>query len=73
MLRDGDIFGEIAILMSTPRTANVRARTSTDLFVLDKADFNRILRDNPQLAEAMKEVAKTRYRVNLTPETLANS
>ena len=54
VLKDGDIFGEMGLLMSTPRTANVRARTSCDLFVLDKADFSRILRDSPQFAQAAK-------------------
>ncbi len=64
-LADGEIFGEIGLLMSTPRVANCRARTSCDLFVLDKADFNRILRDNPAFADAIRQVAKTRYSVNI--------
>jgi glucose-6-phosphate 1-dehydrogenase len=63
VLKDGDFFGEIALLMSTPRVANVRARTSCDLFVLDKADFDRILRDFPHFAESVMEVAKNRYSV----------
>ena len=63
VLKDGDFFGEIALLMSTPRMANVRARTSCDLFVLDKADFNRILHDHPQFAESVMKVANERYSV----------
>lgn len=63
VLKDGDFFGEVALLMSTPRNANVRARTSCDLFVLEKADFNRILRDHPQFAQGVMEVAKDRYQV----------
>jgi glucose-6-phosphate 1-dehydrogenase len=70
VLNDGDIFGEIAVLMSTPRTANVRARSTCDLFVLDKADFSRILRDNPQFAEAVQQVAKERYKVNVHTDAL---
>jgi len=69
-LKDGDIFGEIGVLMSTPRTADVRARTSCDLFVLDKADFSRILRDNPQFAKAVLQVAKDRYNLNLNDQVL---
>ena len=57
VLTDGDVFGEIGVLMSTRRTADVRARTSCDLFVLDKSDFSRILRDNPQFAKAILQVA----------------
>jgi glucose-6-phosphate 1-dehydrogenase len=69
-LRDGDIFGEIAGLMSTPRTATVRAKTSCDLFVLDKADFSRILRDSPQFASAIQHVARERYNVHVHTEAL---
>lgn len=63
VLKDGDFFGEVALLMSTPRVANVRARTSCDLFVLDKADFSRILHDHPQFAQGVMKVAKERYSV----------
>jgi glucose-6-phosphate 1-dehydrogenase len=70
VLRDGDIFGEIGVLMSKPRNANVRAKTSCDLFVLDKADFSRILRDNPQFAKAVQQVAKDRYNVTVHTEAL---
>jgi glucose-6-phosphate 1-dehydrogenase len=70
VLKDGDIFGEMGLLMSTPRTANVRARTSCDLFVLDKADFSRILRDSPQFANAVQQVARDRYNLNVQTQTL---
>ena len=70
VLRDGDIFGEIALLMSTPRSANVRAKTSCDMFVLEKSDFSRILRDNPRFAEAVQQVARERYNVNVHTEAL---
>ena len=61
-LRDGDFFGEMALLLSEPRTATVRAKTICDLFVLEQADFSRILRDHPQFAEAIKEIAQARYQ-----------
>jgi glucose-6-phosphate 1-dehydrogenase len=61
VLKDGNFFGEVALLMSTPRVANVRTRTSCDLFVLDKTDFNRILHDHPQFAQGVMEIAKERY------------
>jgi glucose-6-phosphate 1-dehydrogenase len=70
VLSDGDIFGEIGVLMSMPRTANVRAISSCDLLVLDKADFSRILRDNPQIAQAIQRVAKERYSISVHTDTL---
>jgi CRP-like cAMP-binding protein len=69
-LKDGEIFGEIAILMSKPRTANVRAQTPCDFFVLEKADFNRILHDHQQFAEAICRIAQERYDLKLDPMEL---
>jgi glucose-6-phosphate 1-dehydrogenase len=70
VLHDGDIFGEIALLLSQPRIANVRAKTTCDLFVLDKADFARILRENPHFAKAVTEIALKRYKVTVPVEHL---
>ena len=69
-LRDGDIFGEIALLLSEARIATVRARTSCDLFVLEKADFCRILREQPQFAHGITEVARERYKKSVDTEQL---
>lgn len=60
-LKDGDFFGEAALLMSTPRTATIRAKNPSDFFVLNRTDFSRILRDHPQFLEAVRKVAKERY------------
>ena len=60
-LADGDIFGEIGVLMGTTRTATIRAKELCDLFVLEKADFMRILRDHPQFTENLMKVAKDRH------------
>jgi glucose-6-phosphate 1-dehydrogenase len=62
VMREGDAFGEIALLLAEPRTATVRAKTMCDLFVLDKADFNRILHEQPKFAQAIKEIALERYQ-----------
>jgi glucose-6-phosphate 1-dehydrogenase len=64
-LRDGDVFGEIALLLSQPRIATVRAKTLCDMFVLDKAEFARILRENPLFAERVREIAEKRFKVTL--------
>jgi hypothetical protein len=36
-------------------------KTACDLFVLERAVFNRILRDNESLARVLKAAAKERY------------
>jgi glucose-6-phosphate 1-dehydrogenase len=69
-LQDGDFFGEIGLLISTPRTATVRAKTLSNLFILGKSDFSRILLDHPQFAETMLKVAKERYSLAVSKEQL---
>jgi glucose-6-phosphate 1-dehydrogenase len=69
-LKDGDFFGEIGLLLTTPRTATVAARTQCDLFVLRKSDFRRILRDHRQFAETMTTVARERYDVAVSSADL---
>jgi glucose-6-phosphate 1-dehydrogenase len=69
-LNDGGFFGEIGVLLSQPRTASVRAKTLCDLFVLEKADFSRILREQPQFAQKVMKVAKERYNLALAAEQL---
>ncbi len=64
----GSFFGETALLLSEPRTASIRAKEYCDVFVLDKSDFNRVLRDTPQFATSILEVCRTRYHVTVAPE-----
>jgi glucose-6-phosphate 1-dehydrogenase len=70
VLTDGDVFGEVGVLLSTPRTATCRAKSPTDLYVLEKGDFSRILRDNPTFATAIQQVAKERYSLTIKTEAL---
>jgi glucose-6-phosphate 1-dehydrogenase len=61
VLDEGNFFGELSLLLSRPRTATVRAATPCDLFVLGRADFDKALRDHPQLAASLQENARSRY------------
>ena len=64
-LGEGHYFGEISLLLSEPRTATVRASQYCDLFLLDKSDFTRVLRDRPQFLKTIMETATTRYNVTV--------
>ena len=44
MLRPGDYFGEVALAMNIPRTANVRALTPATVASCDKDTFDEFLR-----------------------------
>lgn len=69
-LQDGDFFGEIALLLTQARTASVRAKTDCDLFVLEQSDFKRVLRDFPEFARSVMEVARDRYNITASAEEL---
>jgi glucose-6-phosphate 1-dehydrogenase len=68
LMGEGDFFGEMALLSSAPRTATVRAVTPCDLYVLGKADFDKVLRDHPRFSQALSQVAQARYKVAVAPE-----
>ena len=50
----GEYFGESALVNDEPRSATVRAEGPTELYVLYKADFKRILMANPGIAMGIK-------------------
>ena len=64
VLRDGDYFGEIALLYDVPRTAAIRARTAVDLYTLSKSDFQGLLARVPILAAEVVQRSKARIERN---------
>ncbi len=59
-LRDGDFFGEIALLRGTPRAATIRTVTQCRLLVLDKEDFKDLLETDSDMRQAIVEVTEQR-------------
>jgi len=59
-LKDGDLFGEIALLFSEPRSASVRAMDYCDLYTLDKETFQRVLTHYPEFSAYIKGIADKR-------------
>ncbi len=60
-LEPGDFFGEVALFFAQPRTATVRAIEYCDLYCLDKATFEYILANYPDVAAKMRVRAQERY------------
>ena len=59
-LTEGHFFGEIALLLSQPRTASVRALDFCDLYMLDKETFSRIIENYPEFSRQVRAMARDR-------------
>jgi CRP-like cAMP-binding protein len=64
-LGEGAVFGEMALLAGEPRTATIRAESETDLLRLEKADFDRLLASDRQLAIDVQRLSHERAISNL--------
>ena len=63
-LKEGDFFGEMGLLSSQPRNADVVANGYCHLLVLDKRDFNKILARRPDVRQEVEAVAARRIAEN---------
>ena len=58
-MKEGEFFGEIALVSKMPRTATVTATTDVDVLVITERDFDSLLKRSPeigkQIAEALAE------------------
>ena len=59
-LKDGDFFGEIALLSSRPRTASVRTLDYCDMYSIDRDTFEKVLAHYPEFEKHINEIAKER-------------
>lgn len=59
-LHDGQIFGEIALLKETTRTANIQSQTYCDLYKLTKKSFNEIVKKYPILLHNIESTTQRR-------------
>lgn len=56
----GDFFGEHSLLLDTTHTKNVQAVEDTELLVLSKESFARLLASNPKLEEHIHRTLELR-------------
>lgn len=50
ILKEGDFFGEMAVLDSSPRSATIKALQETEVAILSRDDFLDLLRSNPHMS-----------------------
>jgi hypothetical protein len=66
ILKDGDFFGEIALLNNQIRSASVQAVTYCDLYILEKEAFIYLLERYPEIGAHIKKVAYERQQNNIS-------
>jgi small-conductance mechanosensitive channel len=59
-LGPGSFFGEMSLMTGAPRSATVVATTDVECYRLDKAAFQEILAERPELAERVAEILARR-------------
>ena len=59
-LRDGDFFGEMALLEAQVRTANVRAKQTTTLLRLSRKDIMSMAEEEPELKARLEMMSQSR-------------
>ena len=68
VVRNGEIFGEMALITRMPRTATARAKTDCRLYALDKDQLHTALRAAPEFGLLLMSIMITRLR-----DTIASS
>ena len=59
-LRSDEYFGEMALISNAPRNATVVAEMLTELFILEKYNFDTLLMKNPAIADKLKKAYEQR-------------
>jgi type IV pilus assembly protein PilB len=62
-LDSGTCFGEMALLTGNPRTATVMATQATSVFVLEKKDFESLLKEHPSISMSLNKIVAERIEV----------
>jgi potassium-dependent mechanosensitive channel len=61
-LHEGEFFGEISLLLGTPRTATVRTSEDAILFVVERHDLQKLLVEQPNLADQIAQKLSERQQ-----------
>jgi CRP-like cAMP-binding protein len=67
----GEVFGELALIDSEPRSASAVAIGPTELAVIDKETFYKLIRDDPEFAVSIMRLMARRLRATLAGEGAA--
>lgn len=59
-LRDGELFGEVALLTGKPRTATVITNMATELLELSRSDYQKLISKHPHIKKVMEDLHEAR-------------
>src|SRR3989337_4544148 len=62
VLKEGDFFGEMALIDDEPRSAHVIAMEDANLLVLRREDFHQSLRETPNISVGLLRALTRRLR-----------
>jgi len=72
VLGAGQVFGEMALLESAPRSASVVTLSAVEVLVISRTDFQRLLDSNPRISQRLMAILSRRLRrANAKMESLA--
>jgi CRP-like cAMP-binding protein len=67
-LGPGDFFGEIALVLGSPRTADVITLSYCQLLELRRTDFQHCLAAEPELIDKLRRIAEVRMQNEPPPQ-----
>ena len=72
VLGAGQVFGEMALLESAPRSASVVTLSTVEVLIINRSDFQRLLDSNPRISQRLMAILSRRLRrANAKMESLA--
>jgi len=72
VLGSGQVFGEMALLESAPRSASVVTLSAVEVLIISRTDFQRLLESNPRISLRLMAILSRRLRrANSKMESLA--
>lgn len=64
-MKEGDFFGEIALVTKMPRTATVIATSDVDVLVITEQAFDNLLKKSPEIGRGVAEALAERVAPEL--------
>lgn len=64
-MKEGDFFGEIALVTKMPRTATVTATSDVDVLVITERAFDNLLKRSPEIGRSVAEALAERVAPEL--------